>query len=77
VLALFSIIPPLPHPGMFICQHFLMNVDQVSYQEFEDDLNLSEIEDDLKFFENGRRPQFSSKKEDYLNFKVNGSRPEF
>jgi hypothetical protein len=30
---------PNPHPGKFIFEHFSANVDQVSSQELEDDLN--------------------------------------
>ena len=45
--------------GKFISQHFSVNVDQVSSQELEDDLNR---------LANGRRPQFYGKMEDDLNF---------
>jgi hypothetical protein len=59
-LALFLLNPATttphhhPHirPGKFIFQHFSVNVDQVSLQELEDDLNS---------FSNGRRPQFLTK----------------
>ena len=49
-LALISLNPaPHPtHPGKFIFQHFSVNVDQVSSHE---------LEDDLTFLANGRRPQ--------------------
>jgi hypothetical protein len=44
---------PIPtHPGKFIFQHFSVNVDQVSPQELEDDLNG---------LTNGRRPYFFRK----------------
>ena len=34
------------------------------------------MEDDLNFFEKGRRPQFFLKMEDDLNFWENGRRPQ-
>ena len=56
-LVLFSIkpAPPPPHhsqPGKFISQQFSVNVDQVSSQELEDDLNL---------LANGRQPHIFGK----------------
>ena len=67
-LVLFSVNPAThPHPGKFISQHFSVNVDQVSSQELEDDLNR---------LANGRRLQFYGKMEDDLNFQLKGRRPQ-
>ena len=72
-----------PHPGKFIFQHFSVNVDQISSQEQEDDLNS---------LVNARQPQFflnwkttyiflnwkttsNFLMEDDLHFEVNGRRP--
>ena len=37
---------------------------------------FGEMEDDLNFWETGRRPQFFGKMEDDLNFKLNGRQPQ-
>jgi hypothetical protein len=59
-LVLF-LVNPATHPthlGKFIFQHFSVNINQVSSQELEDDLNG---------MTNGRQPQFILKMEDNLN----------
>ena len=35
------------------------------------------MEDELNFWQNGRRPQYFGKMEDDLNCKINGRRPQF
>ena len=69
-LALISLNPATPtptRPGKFISQHLAVNVDKVTLvvvvvgPKLEDDPNYFEMEDDLNFLENGRRPKIFGK----------------
>ena len=85
-LALFLLNPatPTPRPGKFIFQHFSVNVDQVTLQEYirtqigRRPKYFRQMEDDLHFLgkwkttsilrQIGKQPQFFRQMEDNLNF---------
>ena len=66
---------------MFIFQHFSLNLDQVTLQEYSR-IQIGrrtqfcwQMEEDLNFLENERRPSLFGKIEDDLNIEVNGRCP--
>jgi hypothetical protein len=57
--------------------NFLKLMTTPIFSKMEEDINVSKIEDDLKFVKNGRQPQFFSSEIKTISIFSNGRRTQF